>query len=239
MLDHQLVQSFMHGFYGYGHLGAKHWFVGLEEGGGTSMDEIRQRLAAWDELGRPTLADLNEFHEWAGITRWGVAHPPLQSTWKQLIRIILAAEGQPTDLETIRAYQRDLLGRRSGTTALIELMPLPSPSTAHWLYESAGLQIISDRASYSAAVLEERIAAIRDLIAAHRPQLALFYGLNRRDVWSSIAGCPLVDSEAGPFAFHSTTSTLFLMTRHPVAWGAKNVEFEAAGRFIRRFDGRA
>jgi hypothetical protein len=239
VLDTQLVLDFTRGFYGYGHFGATYWFVGLEEGGGKSMDEIRQRLSTWAMLGRPALADLHEFHERAGIGKWGVERPPLQSTWKQLIRVVLVAEGKPADLETIRTYQRDLLGSRNGHTALIELLPLPSPSTAQWLYESAGLEIISDRARYSAAVLNERIAAIRDLIAAHRPRVVLFYGLNRRDVWSSIACSPLVDSEAGPFAFHSTTSTLFLMTRHPVAWGAKNTEFEEAGRFIRRCDREA
>ena len=30
-------------------------------------------------------------------------------------------------------------------------------------------------------------------------------------------------------------ATLFLMMKHPVAWGSKNEEFEAAGRFVRRF----
>jgi hypothetical protein len=235
VLDPQLLRDFMRGFFGYGHLGAKYWFVGLEEGGGTSIDEIRHRLETWDALGRPPVADLHEFHERAGITRWSVARPPLQSTWKQLIRVILTAEGQPSDLEAIRTYQRNLLGRRNGESTLIELMPLPSPSTAQWLYDSARLEMIRDRASYSAAILGERIAAIRELIAAHQPGIVVFYGLNRRDAWSSIAGRPLIDSDAGPFAFHSTPATLFLMTKHPVAWGAKNVEFEAAGRFVGRF----
>lgn len=222
----------MRDFFGYGHVGAKYWFVGLEEGGGTSIDEIRNRLQTWDSLGRPQLADLREFHESAGITRWGVARPPLQSTWKQLIRVVLAGEGQLADLESIRAYQRDRLGRKNGTTALIELMPLPSSSTAQWLYGSAGIEIVSDRASYSAAILNKRTAAIRRLIAVYQPPIVVFYGLSRRDVWSSIAGSPLVDSDAGRFAFHSTPSTLFLLIRHPATRGATNAEFETAGRFL-------
>jgi hypothetical protein len=43
----------MRGFHGYGNLGAKYWFIGLEEGGGTSLDEVRLRLKTWDELRRP------------------------------------------------------------------------------------------------------------------------------------------------------------------------------------------
>jgi hypothetical protein len=235
VLDPQLLQDFMRGFFGYGNLGANYWFVGLEEGGGKSLNEIERRLEAWHALGRPEVADLEEFHERAGVTRWSVAKPPLQSTWKQLIRVVLAAEGQDANVEAIRTFQRDHLGRQSGTTALIELMPLPSPSTSEWLYASAGIGIIGDRSSYSAAILDERIAAIRNLIAAHHPPFVVFYGLKRRDVWSSIAGAPFVDQDAGQFAFHSTPETLFLMIKHPVAWGAKNEEYEAAGRFVNRW----
>jgi hypothetical protein len=234
VLEPELLQDFIRGFYGYGNLGAKYWFIGLEEGGGTSIEEVRLRLETWRTLGRPLLADLHEFHERASINRWSGARPPLQSTWKQLIRVVLSAEGQPTETEAIRAYQRDLLGRRIGNTALVELLPLTSPSTAEWLYTSVGLEIIRDRASYSVSILDARISAIRNLIAAHHPPIVLFYGLNRREIWSSIAGCPFVDS--GSFAFHSDKATLFVMTKHPVAWGARNVEFQAAGRFIGRFD---
>lgn len=231
MLEPELLKDFIRGFYGYGNLGAKYWFIGLEEGGGTSIDEIQHRLETWDALGRPSLADLDEFHRRAGITLWSAPRPPLQSTWKQLIRVILAAEGRPSESEAVRTYQRNLLGRLNGESALIELMPLPSPSTAQWLYGTAGLEMIRDRASYSAAILSQRIAAIRELIAAHQPRIVVFYGLSRRDVWSSIADGPLIDSDAGPFAFYSTPTTLFLMTKHPVAWGAKNVDFEAVGWF--------
>ena len=225
----------MRGFFGYGHAGAKYWFIGLEEGGGKSMDEIQNRLEAWQTLGRSQLADLREFHERAGITRWSAARPRLQSTWKQLIRVVVTAEGKSSDVEAIRTYQRDLLGRRSGMTALIELMPLPSPSTAQWLYASAGIDIIGDRANYSSAILDERIAAIRRLIAGCHPSFVIFYGLPRRDIWSSIAGGSLVDSASGPFAIHSTPGTLFLMIQHPVAFGATNQQFEAMGRFLNRF----
>jgi len=231
VLDPDLLQDFMRGFYGYGNLRAKYWFIGLEEGGGTSIDEIQHRLETWDVLGRPSLADLDEFHQRAGITCWSARRPPLQSTWKQLIRIILAAEGRPSELESVRTYQRSRLGRLNDESALIELMPLPSPSTAQWLYGTAGLEMIRDRASYSAAILSERMAAIRELIAAHQPRIVVFYGLNRRDVWSAIADGPLIDSDAGSFAFYSTPTTLFLLTKHPVAWGAKNQDFETIGRF--------
>jgi hypothetical protein len=233
MLDPQLLNDFMRGFYGYGNLRAKYWFIGLEEGGGKSLDEVRLRIDNWNELGRPLLADLLEFHERAGITRWSGRRPPLQSTWKQLIRVVLSGEGQSVNLETIRAHQRDLLGRPHGDTALIELMPLPSPSIGQWLYGSAGIDAISNRESYAAAILDQRITSIRSLVHQHHPPVVVFYGFKRRDVWSSIVGQELSESSDGQFGSHAADATLFVMMKHPVTWGAKNADFEAIGKFVR------
>lgn len=238
MLDSQLLHDFMRGFYGYGNLAAKYWFIGLEEGGGKSIEELRLRLEAWDELGRPQLADLNEFHNRARIATWTGERPPLQATWKQLIRIVLSAEGRDGNIEAVRAYQRDLLGRRHSDTAIIELMPLPSKSIVAWPYGAVG-DAISDRSTYSVTILPDRISGIRDLIAQYRPQIVVFYGLNARDTWSALAGGVFVKSGKDSFGFHSTSSTLYLMTKHPVAHGATNVEFEAVGRFAAAYNVRA
>ena len=40
-IDHKLLESYMTGFYGYGNESALYWFIGLEEGGGNSLDEIK------------------------------------------------------------------------------------------------------------------------------------------------------------------------------------------------------
>jgi hypothetical protein len=94
MLDSDILDDFMRRFYGYGNLAAKHWFIGLEEGGANSTEELHIRMEAWNELGRPQLADLNEFHSQARVARWSGNRPPLQATWKQLIRIVLASQGR-------------------------------------------------------------------------------------------------------------------------------------------------
>jgi hypothetical protein len=232
MLDSQLLEDFMRGFYGYGNVAAKYWFIGLEEGGANSTEALGVRLEAWDKLGRPQLADLSEFHDRARVATWSGNRPPLQATWKQLIRVVFAAEARDCSTETVRAYQRDLLGRRDGETAIIELMPLPSKSIAAWPYAAAGPGVISDRATYSATILPDRVSALRHLIAQHRPRIVVFYGLNARDTWSAIAGGEFMKSDEGSFAFYSTSSTLYVMTRHPVAYGATNAEFVAVGRFV-------
>jgi hypothetical protein len=57
VLEPELLQDFICGFYGYGNLGAKYWFIGLEEGGGTSIDEIQHRL-------EPNAILESNFFEW-------------------------------------------------------------------------------------------------------------------------------------------------------------------------------
>jgi hypothetical protein len=40
MLNDQLLEAFMRGFYGFGNYQAQYWFVGMEEGGGNTLDAI-------------------------------------------------------------------------------------------------------------------------------------------------------------------------------------------------------
>lgn len=97
-LDSKLLATFTTTFFGYGNLAADWWFVGMEEGGGHSDDEISARLAAWRELGATPTVDIVDFGRRAGIDehlQWFEGdRPPLQSTWRQLIRMILGARGE-------------------------------------------------------------------------------------------------------------------------------------------------
>jgi hypothetical protein len=43
-VDAQLVRDFLAGFFGYGHVGAKYWFIGLEEGAIADLWEFDRRL---------------------------------------------------------------------------------------------------------------------------------------------------------------------------------------------------
>lgn len=52
MLDRAHLQDFMNRFYGYGSWDVELWFIGMEERGGNSMDEVERRLNAWDGRSR-------------------------------------------------------------------------------------------------------------------------------------------------------------------------------------------
>jgi hypothetical protein len=43
-ISDQLIESYTSMFYGYGNYAAPFWFIGIEEGGGGTDDEIRRRL---------------------------------------------------------------------------------------------------------------------------------------------------------------------------------------------------
>lgn len=92
--------------------------------------------------------------------------PPLQTTWKQLIRIVLSMRDEPTTASTVRAYQRDVFARIEGHECLLELLPLPSPNVGEWRYgECFDLPWLCDRETYREHVLDHRVKRLQQLIA--------------------------------------------------------------------------
>jgi hypothetical protein len=99
--------------------------------------------------------------------RWLIERPPLQATWKQLIRLALGYQGASADLEDVRRYQRDRLGRSDADTLLIELSAVNARSlSVH----------VAERESHRA----ERIATIRRRMEEHQPEFVVFYGVRYR-----------------------------------------------------------
>jgi len=52
MFNDEILEAFISGFYGCGNPGARLWFVGMEEGGGGSREQIARRLVSrtWSKL---------------------------------------------------------------------------------------------------------------------------------------------------------------------------------------------
>ena len=99
-MDDALLLAYMNTFYGYGTYQAPYWLIGMEQGG----DDLAPGLNVWDARGRPELEDLFEYGRATGLTRWFGRNPPLQSTWKQMMRLVHHAKGigAPT-LDEMRA----------------------------------------------------------------------------------------------------------------------------------------
>jgi hypothetical protein len=221
MLDTEVLKDFMKNFFGYGDLNAPVWFVGMEEGGGASMAEIEARLATWVRRGRKTLEDVAIFHEEFGDGRCFSHRPPLQSTWKELMRVVLIRRGEDPDNEALREYQRTEFARTGSGVALLELMPLPKPSIASWPYaewtDPAAFPQLSTIRLYRKHTRSNRIEAIRALIRQQKPKTVLFYGQSYRKYWEMICERQF-EADDGLWRAEDDM-TLFIMCPHPAAHG--------------------
>ncbi len=238
MLDDKLLKAFVEGFYGYGDYRARTWFVGLEEGGGNSVAEVQRRLQVWDRRGRRELEDVAEYHRVVCIGEFFQEPIRSQRTWNKLIRILLSLQRTVATLAAVKGYQATLLGRSGGDTALVELLPLPSPSVGKWLYPNCSrLPFLQDRDSYRRAVVVQRIDRLRQRLAQYGPTLVILYGASPqyRCWWENLAEVRFRERrlDGRPMYDGANATTRFVIVHHPAAKGVANRYFEEVGRMLR------
>lgn len=236
VFDDELLHDFMYGFYGYGNYGGDYWFVGMEEGGGNSFENICQRLQDWNRRGRLELEDIVKYHAEIAADRYFGSHPKLQPTWNRLIRIELSAKGQETHTENVRLYQKEHLGRHTSSNCLVELLPLPSPSIGHWLYaQHSQLPQLASREAYANYCAPRRAQHLRDRLGEYKPKAVVFYSVNPAYLywWKLIAGVDFTQVAAlDRLYIAKNESTVFAIVRHPVAKGVRNEYFHQVGKII-------
>jgi hypothetical protein len=162
-------------FLGFGNPRAATVFIGMEEGL-SPTPPLRDQLIARSCF--PKLIGLKDSADAHADRFFRGEHPPVQSTWNIMIRVLLAIEGRRTpSLDEIRAYQRDRLGALGGDAALLELMPLPAPRLPDWPYadiaEVAGR--FPTRKQYADSQLSDRIEMLREHLG-YGPKLTIAYG---------------------------------------------------------------
>ena len=228
----------MNTFYGYGNYEGRYWFIGMEEGGGKRVEENAARIDAWAQRGSHELEDLVGKHSDASIIRYFRDKPAIQRTWGGLIRLLLTAQGHAaTTTQAIRLYQRDSLGRANGNDCLLELLPLPSPSTKHWIYgEGSALPQLRTRQTYMDHYAEPRALHIKERLAKHKPSNVVFYSVNDwyQQWWRLISGVELkeVQTDSGRFYVGRDRQTTFAMIKHPATMGLRNEYFYEVGRVL-------
>lgn len=228
--DDALLEDFANQHYGFGNFEGDFWFVGMEEGGGDSFEDIEQRLLTWQNRGRLELDDVAEYHKEMGITYLFRERPRIQTTWGGLIRILMAIKGRTPSTDDIREYQRDCLGRAGGETCLLELLPLPSPSTKHWLYgDHSKLPYLADRETYRQAFRDRRIALLQGRIREYQPKVVLFYGYVYQQFWREIANINFVPATEQDFYIAGSSRQAFVITKHPATTGLRNDYFHRVG----------
>ena len=238
MLNESDLKDFMSNFYGYGMLNSDIWMIGMEEGGGNSIEEIQARLKHWVEGGRCITEDVAEYHEKFGMGYFFSEKPKNQSTWNKLIRIMLAYHEIDTTLQNVKEFQRDEFARHDSNNCLLELFPLPSPSTGHWLYSTVSdIPWLKTREAYKEHLAPHRIAMLKELIELNGPELVVFYGNNPeyREYWTAIVDAPFSEITLdGRTAYRAEKGrTQFYIVSHPVATGITVEYFHELGRLAR------
>ncbi|MCU0617526.1 MAG: hypothetical protein MUD17_10670, partial [Gemmatimonadaceae bacterium] len=138
------------------------------------MTEIEQRVGAWKQRGSRSVEDLAEYHRSIGVTRFfDGPRPVLQRTWRALMLMLQAYRSAPTDIDTLRRLQAREFGAAHGPAALLELLPLPSPSKTSWIYAplAGDIPMLESRARYEATMRPRRIQQLRSVIQEHAPQV--------------------------------------------------------------------
>jgi len=155
-------------FIGYGRLKAPVWFISLENAGG-DVENVSARL---------NFQPVEDFRSAYKVFKKEAEHVGqrvIELTWHNICYIMLGLEGKDQDLESIRTYQSESLGRKNGSTMLCELMPIPNPMTNVWGYGRLIPQFMT-RSDYYQRVKPFRIEKIRNLIRENQPKVVICHG---------------------------------------------------------------
>jgi hypothetical protein len=234
--DHQLLLDYCQKFYGFGSWNSKIWFIGMEEGGKGSAAEavIKQRLELWHKRGRKDTEAAHEFYNQLGYaTEWFGSKPKLQSTWRQLIRVLLHSKKITPNKDLIRKYQSEIWGRHECEAAIFEMFALPAGSIREWLYPTfTDAPFLKSRDIYTNHLSDFRASYFQEKIRHHKPQYLVFYGTSYRNWFEKIIqGTFKPTGERGLFKTIFEKADCFLIS-HPTKKGITNAYFDNVGKFI-------
>lgn len=235
-LNNDLLLHFMTTFYGSGNYAGDYWFVGMEEGGGNDLGQVTERFTAWNDLGTTELVDIYDFHLKIGYPQYFTNPVISQPTWIQQARIVLSSKRQDSSTYAVKEYQREMIGRKTKETCLLELFPLPSPSVNDWNYGLwSSLSFLRDRQTYRNYCAPWRTEHIRSRIQEFKPKVVVFLGKGYSKYWQLIAGQNLRFENRDGFKTGRSEGTTFAITKHPAARGVTNTYFETIGRHLSQF----
>lgn len=210
MLNDALLEKRINEFLGYGNLESDYWAIGMEEGGGITLEEINQRLNRWEELNHAQILDNYDFHrkiesdfkvngrsQTKKLSCFFDTPIRIQRTWAALIRTILNKEGSaPVTTDMVKNYQSQSWGRLDSNNCLLEIFPLPSPGINSWSYGKwSKLPSLTTRKKYIESYKENRINLIKSKLSIHSPKVVFFYSLNKKYIqfWENISGVSFSD----------------------------------------------
>ncbi|MCX6045991.1 MAG: hypothetical protein NT075_12850 [Chloroflexi bacterium] len=256
-LKDEILLRRMDEFFGYGRYDSKYWFIGMEEGGGNSIEEVEQRLTQWLALGASELVDNYKFHKAldsfksrGGVIQQGSyaeyfeGNIKTQPTWRKLIRMLLNIEdpSRTYEKEAIKDYQAHSWGQSTSNNCLLDVFPLPSPDVSRWEYDAwSELDFLRTRESYKSALRVKRVAAIRNRIVEYAPKVVTFYSFGSEYIrmWEELSGCKFEENMRVPIYdkfyafFQRVGKTLFIVTGQP-AYIRSNEYWDNVGKMAHK-----
>ncbi len=194
-------------------------------------DNVAERCRAWYDLCHGKYQELidcrtrhERFHQMRLFKRTikmrapinvETTRPPMQETWRRLIRLLLAYEGKRCDNDAVGDYQCENWGAEDGETCVVELSALAANS----------ILIKRDRKRFR----DDRVTTLAQRLEESGAKFAVLYGLECRDDFEVIAGGPF--DELG---YRWRGGTLCVLATHPVTHGVPDSWWIAKGQEMRR-----
>jgi hypothetical protein len=230
-----MIEAYCKQFFGYGRWDVPIWFVGLEEAGTGTREELQARLRAWDQRGRLELEDAPSFYPACEQQQWHGEEANLQHTWRRLIRVLLFARGKPVAEEIVLEFQKHTLGASSGQVCLTELFPLAAPSHRQWPYaDHEDLPAwMRNRERFMQTLLPGRAAVLRNKIARYHPRAVVFYFWKPRLYAKTVAGGEFHPIIPEKLLGLERNGTAFFVIGHP-AGNYSDDYFDGLGQYFHK-----
>ncbi|MCH8909570.1 MAG: hypothetical protein IH867_02410 [Chloroflexi bacterium] len=191
-------------FRGYGNPSGKFWFVGMEEGGSSNIEDLLIRTERFADL-----EDLAESH--SNFPSHNMRD--LVQTWRRMSAIVGHLNGETAwkHPEFARDYQQFHLGRPSGQTYLTDIFPMPKYGINDWPYQ----HIFGTQKQYREKIFPERANLLAEAYSSAnpKPEFVICYGNTfweyHRKVFDFVDFEPALD---GKIEWGRVDNTVFILT---------------------------
>lgn len=245
--DKKLLNNYIENFYGYGNLDSNYWFIGKEEAGGETHQEINSRLKIWKSLNEKKVIDTYDFHKNVvnenGKTFEFLFEKKVQNTWLGLIKTIFTLEDKTWTSSDIKNFRTDCLGREYSNNCLLEMFPLPSPKANQFNYIE--WTDYKTRENYKTEIKDLRINNIKKLIKENQPKIVIFYSTDKEycNYWTKISEIDFDKVETKFIKRRKKNSLIIKLAKknnityaiinHPTSIGVSDAYYKEIGEQIR------
>lgn len=152
-----------------------------------------------------------------------------------LIRIYLAFQDLESGKEAVRDFQSIQFGSQKGGFSLLELFPLPSPSTDEWIYAGVTeIPYLLNRSIYKYYLYPKRSEELRRRILLHEPRIVVVCGKDYLEEWEGITRAAFQDVALDDAKESLLGKTRILLIPHPVSYGRSQKYWVSVGNYLRK-----